>query len=99
VFSAQTGAQALSILERQRIDLLFSDVIMPEMDGYQLAAIVQEKYPEVEIQLTSGYTDNQHSHMVSLELKNNLLDKPFESHELLQRFRKILENRAESQQT
>ncbi|VAW58250.1 hypothetical protein MNBD_GAMMA11-2823 [hydrothermal vent metagenome] len=93
VFSAENGEQALRILEKEHIDLLLSDVIMPEMDGYQLASIVQEKYPEVKIQLASGFTDNRHSHMVSSELKNSLLDKPFEYYVLLQRLRTILEKK------
>ncbi len=94
VFSAENGEQALEILKHESIDLLLSDIIMPEMDGYQLAAIVQKKYPGVEIQLTSGFTDNRHSHMVSREFKNNLLDKPFDSNTLLQRLRKILEQKS-----
>jgi len=95
VFSAESGEQALEILKHETIDLLLSDIIMPEMDGYQLAAIVQKKYPDVEIQLASGFTDNNHSHMVSRKFKNNLLDKPFSSNTLLLRLRKILEQKSE----
>ncbi|HED34407.1 MAG TPA: PAS domain S-box protein [Gammaproteobacteria bacterium] len=98
VFSAENGEQALDILKHQRIDLLFSDVIMPEMDGYQLAAIVQEKYPGIEIQLASGFTDNRHSHMVSNELRDNMLDKPFDTTTLLRQLRKILEQKSEARE-
>ena len=42
IISAKGARQVLNILEDESIDLLFSDVIMPEIDGYQLAATILE---------------------------------------------------------
>ena len=78
------------MLEQEEIDLVFSDVIMPEMDGFQLAAIIQKKYPSVKIQLTSGFTDKQHVTMSKDTLYNNLLNKPYHSKTLLKRIRELL---------
>jgi len=84
-FCAQNGKQALQILEKESIDLLFSDVIMPGIDGYQLAAIVKEKYPTIKIQLSSGFADERHAGMVDDNLQKNLLHKPFNAQTLLKR--------------
>jgi len=89
VFCAESAKEALSILQHETIDMLISDVIMPEMDGYQLAAIVKEKYPEIKIQLASGFTDDHNMDMVDKHLQNNVLHKPFSSQELVLRIREL----------
>ena len=73
VIKAENGKRALEILGSEKIDLLFSDVIMPEMDGYQLAVIVQKKYPDVKIQLASGFADTRHKELVDTSLHQKLL--------------------------
>lgn len=91
VLSAENGEQALTILETKSVDLLLSDVIMPGMDGYQLAAKVREHYPAVKIQLASGFSDNRHQDAVDDDLHQGMLHKPFSSQELLQRLRTLLD--------
>lgn len=91
VHCAEHGKHALEVLENEEIDLLFSDVIMPEMDGFQLAAIVLKKYPSVKIQLTSGFSDGRHEAMSNDTLYNNLLSKPYHSEALLKKIRELLD--------
>ncbi|NLS27845.1 Sensor histidine kinase RcsC [Sphingomonas sp. S2M10] len=56
VVFARDGIEALRLLERgQKIALLFSDVVMPEMSGRELAARVRERMPDLKVLLTSGY--------------------------------------------
>lgn len=95
VFSANSGKEALLILEKESIDLLLSDVIMPEMDGYQLANVVFEKYPNIKIQLASGFSDNRHVDNTNSELHQNLLHKPYHSKKLLLRIRELLNGTAD----
>lgn len=90
VFSAESGRQALGILEKENIDVLFSDVIMPEMDGYQLAEIVRKKYPLIKIQLASGFSDERHNTADDDTLHKNLLNKPYHSQALLKKIRELL---------
>jgi signal transduction histidine kinase/CheY-like chemotaxis protein len=90
VICAGNTRQVLDILEHESIDLLLSDVIMPEMDGYELAAIVQQKYPRVKIQLVSGFSDDRHVKMIDDDLHQHLISKPFNSQNLLQRIRVLL---------
>lgn len=88
VYQANGGKEALDILENETIDLLISDVVMPEMDGYELSAIVKEKYPLVRIQLTSGYTGDNNTR-VDPELFKNLLKKPYSRTSLFEKIDQV----------
>ncbi len=90
---AKNAEQVLEILEQRDVDLLFCDIIMPDMDGYELAGIVRQKYPEIKIQLASGFTDDHHVGMIDDELHKNLLYKPYASQVLLKRIRKLLDHK------
>lgn len=100
VFSASSGKEALLILEKEHMDVLLSDVIMPEMDGYQLAVAVLKKYPNIKIQLASGFSDDRHinnigSSLLNTSLHQNLLYKPYHSKKLLLRIRELLDDTAD----
>ena len=89
VYCAESAKEALNILQHETVDILISDLVMPEMDGYQLAAIVKEKYPEIKIQLASGFTDDSNMDLVDKDLQKNILHKPFSSQDLLLRIREL----------
>ena len=91
IICAENGKQALEILEKESIDLLLSDVIMPEMDGYQLAQAIQKKYPAIKIQLASGFTNDHQINLIDDNLHKSLLHKPYDSTTLLLRIRKLLD--------
>ncbi|MDH5326404.1 MAG: response regulator [Gammaproteobacteria bacterium] len=90
VLTAQGGLQALDILAREHVDLMLSDVLMPEMDGYYLAKVVREKYPEVKIQMISGYTGKLSDNSADRELHQQRLQKPVNSDILLRRVKHLL---------
>ena len=90
VICAESAKQALNILQHESVDVLVSDIIMPDMDGYQLAAIVKEKYPSIKIQLASGFSDERNMDKIDESLRQNLLLKPYNSQALLQRIRELL---------
>ncbi|RLA41370.1 MAG: hypothetical protein DRQ64_02435, partial [Gammaproteobacteria bacterium] len=77
VLPANNCNEALQLLESHKVDLMFSDVVMPDMDGYELALIVAEKYPAIKIQMTSGFTDDRQNAMGDESLHLNLLAKPY----------------------
>jgi len=91
IFSAEGGKKALEILEHEHVDLVLSDIIMPEMDGYQLAAIIQDKYPKMKIQLVSGFSDERHKEIIDDNLQESLLYKPYSSQKLLKTIRNLLD--------
>lgn len=89
-FTAQSGKEALNIIENESIDLLLSDVIMPEMNGYQLATIVQDRYPGIKIQMVSGFADDKNIDGFDQELQHNLLAKPYNSKALMKKYANYL---------
>lgn len=93
VLSANNGKQALKLLKTESVNLVLSDVIMPEMDGYELAACIQEKYPDIKIQLASGFSDDRHVNMIDESLHDKILHKPYHSHILLKRIRDLLDDK------
>ncbi len=90
VHCAESAEKALEILKTQHIDLMFSDIIMPQMDGYALASIVSKNYPQVKIQLASGYSGGHTNDNNDTTLSKNILQKPYGSKELLKSLRLIL---------
>jgi DNA-binding NtrC family response regulator len=90
VICAESAKEALNILEHEFVDILISDVIMPEINGYQLAVMVKEKYPYIKIQLASGFNyDSNDADVIDEELQRNSLQKPFKIQGLLQRVREL----------
>jgi len=91
VLTANSAKEALKILETNSVQLLFSDVVMPDMNGYELAEIVIKKYPQVIVQLTSGYNDAKNLNIDTENLP--LLEKPYSNSELLSCIRDALDNK------
>lgn len=61
VFTASDGVEALKVLARQPVDVVLSDVVMPDMDGYDLYMELKEKQPQTPVVLmTAYYYDKDH---------------------------------------
>ena len=95
VIDAADGAAALAILEQgERIDLLFTDVVMPgPVSSTELAAHVRRLLPEVAVLFTSGYTRDALAVDGRIDGSVQLLSKPYQQAQLAQRLRDILGGR------
>ena len=92
---ADCGETALKILEKDNnIALMLTDVIMQEMDGYTLAGLVQQKYPNIAIQVASGFSDDRHEGKINEQLHKNMLHKPYHTSTLLRRIRLLLDTKS-----
>lgn len=85
VLTAHDGNDAIDVLTKKSVDLVLSDVIMPNLDGYQLANYIQENYPGIKIQLASGFSDNRHIALSDKALYETMLHKPYNTTTLLNR--------------
>jgi CheY-like chemotaxis protein len=95
VLEAGGGKEALEIFDRYKegeIDLLITDVVMPDMSGRELAIRVLENVPGLNVLYISGYTDETIVHHGVLDEGVSLLQKPFSPHTLAQRVRDILDS-------
>jgi PAS domain S-box-containing protein len=94
ILEAEDSAAALQIVEGHRgtIDMLLTDVIMPGMNGRELAVQVSKQLPEIRVLYMSGYTENAIGHDGTLDAGINLLQKPFGLPVLRDRVREILDS-------
>jgi len=89
VLAAEHGRAALEVAAAYegRIDLLVSDVIMPEMGGLDLADALRERRPETRLLLISGYTADPDA----ASRHSGILAKPFSPSTLARRVREVLD--------
>jgi two-component system cell cycle sensor histidine kinase/response regulator CckA len=95
VIEAANGLEALRICQDGRIavDLLFTDVIMPQMSGPQLAEKLTAERPGLTVLYTSGYTDEVVARHGIADCEDVLLQKPFTRKALAAKVRKALDSR------
>lgn len=81
VFAAANGAQAVDVMRRQGIDLLITDVGLPDRSGLEVARVLADVQPGVPALLLSGLPDDGDRH--HLPLDTAYLLKPFDLQEFL----------------
>jgi two-component system, cell cycle sensor histidine kinase and response regulator CckA len=93
VIEAADGAVAMQIAVAHEgiIHLLLTDVIMPGMNGRELAQRISEIRPNVKVLYMSGYTENVVGHNGMLDAGVRLLQKPFNLRDLKSRVREVLD--------
>ncbi|NYZ16675.1 PAS domain-containing protein [Azospirillum sp. RWY-5-1] len=92
VLHAANGPEALTRLQAgQAIDLLFTDVVMPDMTGRELADRALALLPDLKVLFTTGYTRNAIVHNGMLDPGTNFLPKPFSLDQLAAKVRSVLD--------
>ncbi len=95
VLTAEGGAAALQVLEREPVDLILSDMRMPNMTGAELLGHVAEQWPDVVRILLTGYADVESSiRAINEGHIYNYLTKPWNDRELALTIRNALEKKA-----
>ncbi len=91
VLEAANAAAALEILERApRVDLLFTDVVLPGMSGRELATAAVKRRPGLKVLFTTGYSRNAIVHHGRLDADVDLISKPFTFEQLAGVVRQVL---------
>lgn len=95
VLTADTPGKAIRLAEEHpgEIHLLLTDVVMPEMNGRNLAEHLLARYPNLKCLFTSGYTANVIAHHGVLEEKMNFIQKPFSRKDLASKVREVLDQK------
>jgi signal transduction histidine kinase/CheY-like chemotaxis protein len=99
IYEAENGKKALDLIKSNLIeskinlDLLITDMVMPEMNGKELSVELNKIYPKTKIIFTSGYTDNHIVQSGNLDKDVNFIQKPFSEVTLSQKVREVLDNK------
>ena len=96
VLSASSGREALELNDQYpgTIHLLLTDVVMPKMNGRELADRIQVPRPEIAVLYMSGYTDNAIVHHGVLDPGTNFVAKPINAGVLARKVRAVLDEMA-----
>lgn len=92
ILTAESGAEALDILEGEQIDVIVSDMKMPKMTGYELLSQVKRKFPNIVRIILSGFSDER---IVFDALQKNIAKlyilKPWENNVLINTIEKVFQ--------
>jgi signal transduction histidine kinase len=93
VLEARQGAEALLLFERHPgpISIVITDVVMPQMNGCELARRLLELRPGIKVLYVSGYSDGSISDASALDTNTAYLQKPFAPDSLLRKLREVLD--------
>jgi PAS domain S-box-containing protein len=100
VLAAPDGEAALRIAETQqkRIDLVVTDIVMPNMGGKELATHINRLHPQAKVLFMSGYPDFALRHSEGLSEHAEVLQKPFSLKSLASKARALLDDNAAVEQ-
>lgn len=96
VIEAGSGGEALELAKTltEPISLLITDVIMPKMNGRQLATQFQQQFPNLKVLLMSGYTDDAIIRHGVIDDTYAFIQKPFTPNVLAKKVREVLEGKS-----
>ncbi len=89
---ASDGIDALEKIAQLKrpVDLLISDVVMPNMDGMALAKKLQSEYPNLKVLLTSGYPSDKIARQGVLDEDLAFISKPYDKDSMTKKIREVL---------
>jgi two-component system cell cycle response regulator CpdR len=91
VSAVEDGSSALDVLSRRRVDVVVTDVVMPGIDGVELARRALERDAELRVLLISGYSDGENVGVLEGNgARLDFLAKPFQTPTLLERLKELL---------
>jgi two-component system cell cycle sensor histidine kinase/response regulator CckA len=93
VLEANNGVHALKIYGLSRVDLVITDLVMPEMGGRELATRLRQQNPDVKVLFTSGYSDDPTIRGGETARGIAFLPKPFTPESLGRKAREVLDHR------
>jgi signal transduction histidine kinase/CheY-like chemotaxis protein len=91
--AADADAAMRLVAKKPRLDLLFTDVVLPGESGRELADRIKRLYPHLPVLFTTGYTRNAIVHQGRLDHHIHLLNKPYTQQELARKVRDLLDAR------
>ncbi len=91
--TASNGKEALQVLENQSVDVLVTDIVMPQMDGIELTETARAKY-DCDVIMMTGYVKDLAYGDAIAKGASDFIQKPLDLKELLIRLKRVLHERA-----
>ncbi|PIH56091.1 response regulator [Paenibacillus sp. LK1] len=91
VHEALSGAVALEIMENHDIDIVMTDIRMPEMSGIALITTIHERWPHVQTILLSGYADFEYAKQAMAQESFDYLLKPVSDEDLMETVQRLVD--------
>mgnify|MGYP000891468139 FL=1 len=90
VFTATNGEEALQVMDREHIDLVVLDIMMPKMDGYEFTRILRESNNNLPILMVSAKQLPEDRHRGFIVGTDDYITKPIDVEEMLLRIKALL---------
>ena len=87
VVPAASGEEALDLELDRHVDVLLSDVMLPDQNGFEVANQIHARSPRIPIVFMSGYYDQAVAEAAHLDISSTILQKPFAMADLLDHLR------------
>lgn len=91
-FTAEDGADALGILEKESVDVVITDIDMPRMDGVELTRHIKPQY-DIDVIMMTGHIRNVTYQDAVTQGASDFIQKPFEPEEIILRLARLLRER------
>jgi len=91
VLKAANGKEALKLLETSKVDVVISDILMPEMTGLELLVEVKKRFDHIPILMITGFSGNYSINDVIDAGADGYFAKPFKNTELVKKIRVVIE--------
>ncbi len=82
IMTAKDGHEALEIIHSENIDIIISDMKMPQMNGFELLKNVKEEFPQIGVIIMTAYGDTYTVKDALLLGADEYITKPFKSYEI-----------------
>lgn len=79
---AENGQKAMDILEKQKVDLVLTDIRMPEMDGIELTSEMRQLYPDIPVIIMTAYPTVESAIEALRNKVSDYITKPFNINQL-----------------
>ena len=90
VYTAENGEEALEVIDREYIDLIVLDIMMPKMNGYELTKLLRESNSDLPILMVSAKQLPTDRHKAFLVGTDDYITKPIDEEEMLLRIKALL---------
>ncbi len=95
----ENGKEALQFLKNKRVDVIISDIYMPQMDGLELSRIVHREYPETIVIILTGYDEFEYAQQAIRYRVKEFLLKPITAEEMEGILKKVREELDKQRET